>query len=705
MPNPSQRPDATPPSPDGARGRALLARKWTYLLSGVVVIPLNREELDQELREQLEVICEALLAGTFDAVAVEQVGDKLVTLGYVGEPGLRCTLDVLGKGLLSLPEFRPVERFAEPIVAVLSALACGFLAGSQRIVLRQQESLHLSLLKAVRDANWNLKQSEARFDEVATSSASGIMIIDLDGRLERANTALAEMLGISAAELTGASVFDLVHPDSVQLLRDGMASVLEGTMDRFRQLQRLRRADGDIARISLTASLLRGADDAPSHFFLVAEDGTELMLLQGELHRQALHDVTTGLPNRQFFGTHLESVLRRADSTRGITLFHLALDGFAMVCNSLGRRAGEQLLVHVAGRLKTVVAQEKAMIARFDGDEFAIVVENSATTPDVAATAAKINEELAEPFYVDGHGVAVSASIGVVHRPPRDFDPAELLRAADLTLRRAKAGRRGQWELFHPDEDVEDRRVQLLAVSMAGAWERGEIGVHYRPMVDLGSDGNPVAGMEALLRWDRPDGEVLPHSRCIELAEQTGLILSLGEWLLRVSAGQAQWWHQQSGFDHPVSIGLTPHQSADADLVSRLVRVLEDTGLRPGQLMVGMPVAVLPMAVAADNLIVLSDMGVRTVIDDFGLGPGDVAAIEDLHVRFVRVARGLTERLASTDPAYVGTLMPRIRQAGATVIVDGIGTEDQANWWRKAGAGLATGEYFGTAGPPADILA
>ena len=394
-------PPGRPAGPDPGRGRTVLARKWAYLLSGVTVVSLNREELDRELRGMVDTLCEHLHGTAADTAPAARLGERLVKLGYVGEPGLRCTLDVLGKGLPALAELQPVDRFTERIVLALGALSCGFLLAHERSVLDQQEIMHLSLLKAVRDAQWNLKQSEARFDEVVTASASGIAVVALDGRIVRANAALAEMLGHPAGELTGSGLYEVVHPDSVEVLREALVALLDGSKERVRQSQRLLRGDGDVARISLTASLLRDADGRPGHFVVVVEDGTELMLLQGELSRQALHDVLTGLPNRQYFGTYLETALRRADPVYGVTLFHVDLDAFGMVCNSLGRRVGEQLLVHFAQRLKVVMAREKAMIARFHSDEFGILVENTATTPDIGTIVRAINDELAEPFFVE----------------------------------------------------------------------------------------------------------------------------------------------------------------------------------------------------------------------------------------------------------------------------------------------------------------
>ncbi|MCE6999035.1 diguanylate cyclase [Saccharothrix sp. S26] len=697
MSQPAPAPEPRPATPDGARARDLLARKWTYLLSGVAPTALTKDELESALRAQLDALCSALTADRFDAAAVERIGEHVVATGYVGEDGLRRTVDVLGRGLPALPEFR--SGHAHRVALGIGALATGFLTANRRAVFEQQERLQLSLLKSVRDAKWHLKESEARFDEVVTSSASGVAIADLDGRLVRTNDAIGDILGRTAEELTGASLFDFVHPYTVGMLREAMRAVVEGRQDRVRQSQRLLRADGDVARISLTASLV-GDAGASSHFVVVVEDGTELMLLQNELNRQALHDVLTGLPNRQFFGTHLESAVRRADPVHGLVLLHLDLDAFGLLCDSLGRRAGERLLVHVARRLKSVVAREKAMVARFDGDEFGVLVESTAGTPDIATIVAAVNQELAEPLYVDGRGVAPSASIGVV-RGGRDDDPVELLRAADQALRRARTRRRGQWEVFDPVHDLAERSRQELAIGMPGAWERGEITARYRPVVRLADGG--AGGVEAVLRWDRPDGPV-GHERCVRLAEKTGFVLPLGEWLLGVAGGQVAWW-RRNGFTSPLTAALTAHQACDADLVPRVVRALDGCGLAADELVLGFPARVVTTSEAVDNLGVLAEMGVRIAVEDFALGPDDFAAARDVGAHAIRVAARWADLGTGVDAGYAAALTAALRDTGATVSVSGVTTAAQAQWWRRAGAHLATGPFFGADAPAGDFRA
>jgi diguanylate cyclase (GGDEF)-like protein/PAS domain S-box-containing protein len=694
IPDPDHLPDATPTPPEETRGRSLLARKWAYLLLSTVFQPLPQSEFERELLALLDGVCDDVYGEPFDTTRSHAAGVRLVELGCTVDEVLPRTVDTLGRGLLAQQEFRP-ERYAERIVLAVGALASGFAEANRRNTFEQQESIKLSLLKAVRDAKWTVKESEARFDEVTMSVASGILIADLDGRLTRVNAAIAEILGYSSAELTGINLFDIVHPDYAPALREDYRDLLDGNRDRIRQSQRLLCKDGEVASISLTATLLRDGDDRPGEFVTVIEDGTELFLLQNELSRQALHDVLTGLPNRQFFGSHVERALRRADREHGITLCHLDLDAFAVICNGLGHRVGEHVLTEVGRRLTAAMSGENAMVARFESDEFAILVENTATTPAVARMVAHINDKLAEPINANGHRVAVSASIGVVHRPSPNFGSAEVLRAADTTLRRAMAAGRGQWKLFAAEQDERDRRTDTLAAAMPGAWADGRLGVGYRPMASLASGA--VAGVEALLRWDHPDLGTLPHDRCVELAELTGLSLPLGEWLLRTMCSRARWWQQRLGDDLPLAVALTAHQSTDAELVSRIVGVLDDTRVPPTRLTVWLPVHAL--SDIADNVRALAELGVQTGLSDFGAAVGDLALLADLQVRSTRLARRLVTRQAEAEAgspltSALAAIGPLVHRAGATVVVDGIDTREQADWWRSAGADLAIGDLF-----------
>ncbi|WP_158890611.1 putative bifunctional diguanylate cyclase/phosphodiesterase [Amycolatopsis anabasis] len=678
--------------PDAWRRR--LVRKWAYQLSMSGYVPLSHAELEERLLGFVDRLRTTLGREPFSADPATQVGAELVALHCIGRTSLRCTVDVLGKNLLSAKELQRIDRLDERVVETLGALASGYTEALRQSVFAQQESVNGALAETVRLATASLKASEARFDELFTYSASGVAITDLDGRFLRVNEAFARIVDRPAEELPERTLFELVRPDEVTALRHDYQGVLRGEADLFPQLRHLMRAPDETVLASLTVSVLRDAGGRPERFVTVVEDDTEITLLRDRLSHQALHDMLTGLPNRQFFTTQLEKAVRHR---AGITVYHLDLDAFSVITDGLGRPVGDRLLRTAAERITDVFAGENAMVARIGADEFGVVVANSPTTPDVVTMIGRINEALAEPVYVDGHGVSTSASVGVVHQPPVETGANELLRAADATLRRARAIGRRQWSLFDAGQDARDRETFGLAANMPGAWEDGEVRAVAQPVVRLSDDR--IVGLEMVLRWEHDGLGVLGHDRCVELAGKTGLIIPLGMWLLRSACELAQDLGELT-----VSTALTPDQAHDPDLVGAVLRVLDETGLEPGRLRLGLPLAALAAerGEAVDNLKVLAEVGIGTMVDDFDGGPSELARLDDLPVGAVRFnrravtcqARGLGRRFG-VDRAIVSVLAT-VREAGLLSVIDGVETATQAHWWHHSGANLALGPHYTT---------
>ncbi|MBP2477326.1 diguanylate cyclase (GGDEF)-like protein/PAS domain S-box-containing protein [Crossiella equi] len=694
MPEPSRQPNPAP-LPDH-RERRTLARKWAYQLAESNYVPLPHARFEEELAGLLDELCAAVLAERPEAA--ETAGARLVELSCTDETALPRTMDVLARGLCALPELGPLGQRAEAVVRVLGALAAGYVTAARRALLDQQQSMQASLLKAVRDAKYNLRTAQARFDEVAVSSASGILITELDGTVVRANGALAATLGLSVDEVPGRNLFDLVPPDHAPVLREDYRALLDGRIERVKQSQRLLHADGEPVPVSLTASLLRGAGEEPGHFVTVVEDGTELVLLQNELSRQALHDVLTGLPNRQYFGTRLESALRRADPAHGVTLLQLELDAYPVIRDGLGERVSGQLLVLVAQRLKQALAGERAVVARFDGAEFAVLVERGESTPAPAELVRALRRELAEPAYVDGHGLATSVSVGVLHHPAPDRLAADLLRDVHRALRRAKASGPGQCELSHPGQTREDRAQDALAATMPGAFASGEVEVRYRPLRRL-RDGH-LEGVQALLSWPHPVAGPIGDIRCRELAETTGLMLTLGEHLLRTACQRAAWWRRRHAPDLLLSVAVSPHQAADSDLVGRVLTVLAETSYPAEGLLLSVPADALAedLGETRDNLATLADIGVRTAVHGFGLGAADLASAEDLPLHAVALSPHLAARAKPGDSpvtAALRALPGLLHRTGARLLVPDLDAEEDVAFWRAAGADLAAGDLLG----------
>ncbi len=682
---------------DPARDRAQLARKWGYLLGAESYIPLPYADVESTLVGMVHQLFDALLTEPFDTAPAVAVADRLVGMNCVAQSSIQRTMDVLGKAMLNLRELRGVAGLPEKVVRLLGVLASAYAEAVRQVTLQQQEDLNRTMIMIGRDARTWLRAAESRLATVLDNAPTGIAITDGEGRFLRANEALGRLFGYSPSELAELTIFDLLPPDDAMFIRTARDQLLDGSMRRLCQRRTMLAKSGDQVPVSISGSLLPDQHER-DHLVLVVQDDSELRLLQNQLTRQSLHDVVTGLPNRQFFTTRLESVLHKVDPQRGATLYHLDLDAFAMIADGLGRHAGDRLLKIVADRLKTVVAGEKAMVARLDSDEFAIVVENAPTTPHIATVVDRIHQQLAAPIWVDGQSVTVSTSIGVVHRPRRGLDPAELLRASDLALRRAKLHGRRQWEMFDADLDEQDRKAFKLATTMTEAWERGDVQLAYRPQVDLATD-QPV-GLEPVLSWDHPTFGPVGHRRCVELAEQTGLMLSLGDAMLHSACAQLRRWQQESDVTLPLVVELTAGQALDPDLVGRVLRILAEDGLPPQRLRLGIPVRVLrtDRPEPAENLRVLAEEGIGIGLHGFDGAATDVAYLEDLPVDAVRIDESMAaEQVSRTSgllDAVLTDLVAVVHRCGRSVSVAGVDTGEQARWWRHAGADTALGGHF-----------
>ena len=698
------------------QARRELASRWASAVETTAYLPLSRAELRQRLAELVDAMADQLATGQKPQAAAD-AGATLVRLHCTDWRSLRRTVEVLGNGLPELPELSGTE-----VITALGMLSASFADELRRRTLEQQEEVAKALEHV-------LRLSEARFREVFTSSVIGIAISDVDGRLVRSNRALANILGYPDGEPGVDNVFALLGQGNNDQLRHAYRELVGGLVPRFRLERSLTRRDGELVWVYLAVSALHDDEGRITHHVTMVEDITDLHLMQAQLNNQALHDVLTGLPNRQSFELRVESTLGQLDPSATVTLLHLDLDGFSMVNNSLGQQTGDWLLRLVARRLTDIFAGERAVIARIGGDEFAILVENSPTTPPAATLAAKINEELSEPAYREDIGLAASASIGVVQRPAGGIDHTELLRQSDATLRRAKRKGKRQWAIFDHRQDAADRRLFQAAAGMPGELENGNFRLDYRPFVRLASLSSPggadgaegvgedrvpagIVTVQALLHWDHPERGQLGHDDVVSFAEHTGMVLPIGDWMLNTACKQAAAWLARFGASAPpLAINLPVGQASDPDLTAAVNRALRATGLPADRLHIGLPVGALlgGESEADDNMQVLAEMGVLTSIHGFGDSHGGLVLLEDLPVLSVWMAGWLVRRIAkrpgSVAGQALGDLVPLVHNFGATVCIPEIQTEVEATWWRSAGADLAGGDLFGPASPPEEITA
>jgi PAS domain S-box-containing protein/diguanylate cyclase (GGDEF)-like protein len=682
---------------------------------------MSTPETQAYLQNLTERLVGALSGPAVDTWAASDVGARLVNGGFTGAQTLPQTFEILGTALPAAAsgamhttasgetnEDAVARPPCGPIIELLGALASGYAHALRSQTLDHQEELTQALFIAWQDVERGLRASEARFRKVFDSSPVGIAISEPGGLIIQANRSMEDILGYSNTELLGRYLSELFSPGEQPIVEEHYRALVNAREPRLRVRVAIRRANGETGWVYLDGSVLRDADQSPRHIITMVEDLTNQQLLERQLHHQTLHDPQTDLANRQYLATHLEAVLASSAPSTVITLLHLDLDGFSTINDGLGPHAGDQALDTVARRLEGVLADRPSMVARLGADEFAILIESDTPALDISALTEAIDTELAEPFYLDDSGVALTATIGIAQRRAGECTAEELMRAASITLRRVHGRRKRQWALSDPDLDAADRASLLLAAAMPGALETGQLHVTYQPVLTLAE--HRLMGIEASLSWWHPDRGVLSHEECVQAAEQTGVVHDVGQWLLRTAAEQAMAWRQRIGASvPPIVVNLMPSQAGDADLVAKIRTVLAETGLPPGQLEIRAPAATIRTvtgelasaggAQAEDNLRALAELGIRSGLHNFGGGIGELRCVADLPVRTVRIAAPISKQVAD-DPSRLlsqaaQALVHIVRGAGVDVVAYPVDSPEQAACWPWIGANWAVGSLYG----------
>jgi diguanylate cyclase (GGDEF)-like protein/PAS domain S-box-containing protein len=683
-----------------------LSRRWAHAIADTGYVPMNPTLLLEFLHGLVERMADALAAEPFDAEPGRRVGADLVEADITGSERLGRTIEVLATGL-----GRPG---ADRQPRLLGALAEGFTRALWQRALAAQEEIRTAAGVARAAADSARRATEAHFQAVFAGSAFGIGIADLDGRLVDANITLAEMTGYTREELCGRAVVDLVHPTETAAVAGLFAELSAQQRDRVRTDQRLCRRDGQILWAHLAASLIRDARGEPRLAAIMVEDVTDRHQLQLRLRHQALHDPLTGLPNRTLLFDRLQELFSAAAPDGRVAVCYIDLDGFKAVNDSFGHDVGDELLIAVAHRLYECVSRAGHLVARMGGDEFVILVHDHRATSEVVTLAEAVLDALAVPLGAGGHRLSVSASIGIVDRTCRTTTPAELMRAADITLYWAKADGKGKWALF--DSERTDREVARyeLSASMPGALERGEFLLAYQPLVLCG--GETVIGAEALVRWRHPRLGLLTPDRFVGLAEETGMIVPLGLWVLEEACRQGREWRDLAGDAAPlISVNLAVRQAQEPGLVDDVAAILERTGLEPAYLQLELTESAVigPAHEPIDALTKLAAMGVRIAIDDFGTGYSNLTYLRTLPVQAIKLAGSFVDGLRTPGrrPGHadragermVATLVQLAHALDLTVTAEGVETRMQADRLRAVGCDSGQGFFYAHPGPPEEI--
>ena len=465
---------------------------------------------------------------------------------------------------------------------------------------------------------------------------------------------------------------------------------------------RLRLKDGSYRWFRSRAAARRDEAGRIIRWYGTAEDIHEHKLAEQQIAYMAYHDPLTDLANRRLFHRELEQALARLCPGAHLALHCVDLDQFKGVNDTLGHAAGDALLRQAADRLRGCVP-DGSLVARLGGDEFAVIQTGVRGPDDAAALARRIVEVLDEDYQIDERQAVAGASIGIALASHVDTAPEEVVRNADIALYRAKADGRATFRFFEPSMDEAVRKKQELRAGLRTALDRGELGLLFQPLV--GIRAGEVTCLESLLRWQQPDRGMIPPAEFIPVAEETGLIMRIGEWALRTACCEAARW------PHPVrvAVNLSPVQFRNPGLAQAVAGALAESGLEAGRLELEITESVLLQDDQANSasLQELSRLGVRIALDDFGTGFSSLAYLLRFPIDKIKIDRSFVTGLPDRRElkAVIRAVVSMSRSLGISVTAEGVETTEQLEALRRLGCSDAQGYLFSRPVPAAEVAA
>jgi diguanylate cyclase (GGDEF)-like protein/PAS domain S-box-containing protein len=565
---------------------------------------------------------------------------------------------------------------------------------------------------AIEESQRQLRRADALRRTIYDSAPFAIIALDLRGVIQAMNPAAEMLLGYSADELVGRATPAVYHDAQEIALRATQLSAelgepvpagVEVFMARARRGRpderewTCIRKDGRRTPVILVMTALRTDTGEPAGYLGISYDVTERKRAEEHIRHMAHHDALTGLPNRVLLQERLSAALARARRENDcVALMFIDLDRFKNINDSLGHHVGDGILKIVSERLCATVRASDT-VARMGGDEFVVLLPKVSQLADCELVARKMMFALGDPMQVGPHILRVTPSIGVATFPEAGSDPAMLMRAADAAMYQAKASGRNNFKLYNESMTRDSADRLRMENDLHDAIDREQMRVYYQPQFDCASGA--LVGAEALLRWQHPEHGLVPPGEFVLLAEDTGLIVPIGAWVLREACLQLRRWEEATGERLRVAVNLSPRQLEADDLLSTVSQALEDSGLSALRL----ELEITENAIVRDTLSTatvlarLRAMGVAIAIDDFGIGYSSLAYLRDLPVDKFKIDRSFLSAVPGSvsDTRLMAALIAMAHTLQVGLVAEGVETREQFDFLREHGCHEAQGYHLG----------
>lgn len=530
-----------------------------------------------------------------------------------------------------------------------------------------------------------MEEERARLAMIVESSNDAIFSISLDNIITSWNRGAENVFGYSAREIIGSHIFTIIPPERYAERSQILQTILSGEQVKHFETTRTRK-DGRQIFVSLTTSPILDADGKIIGNSVIARDVTERRKMEEIIKHQAHHDPLTDLPNRQLFMDFLSLELAQARrNSNKLALLFLDLNGFKQVNDTLGHSCGDRLLQEVAQRLKGCIRVSDT-VARLGGDEFTVLMPDLSQTDDVGIVLKKILGVFETPFMLDEVAVDTTTSIGVCMFPDDGACSEELMKKADIAMYDAKGSGKNTYQFYNAEINARTIKRQKMESFLRQAVGRGELELLFQPLVNSTTRG--IIGAEALLRWHHPEQGVLSPDQFLSVAEDSGAIVPIGEWVIRNACDQAQSWNEK-GYPISVAVNLSNRQFHQSNLVANTARILDETGLLPYHLEYDVTEKTLMENIdfSLRSMQALNDMGVTLTIDNFGSGSSSLHWIKRMQTQKIKIDKSfVTNMLSEPDNLEViNAVIAMSHNLHMKVAANGVETEEQLSVIQMSG--------------------
>ncbi len=542
-------------------------------------------------------------------------------------------------------------------------------------------------------------ESDERFRSAFDYAAIGMALVSAEGRWLQVNHSLCRLLDYTERELQMTDLLTVIHHEDAGGVFEHIKRLVKGQLPVFQVELRLKHKFGREVWVLASVSLASHNHNQSVHLIFQMQDITDRKLAEQQLQHDAFHDALTGLPNRAMFLDHLRLAIARMQRREGIgfAVLYLDVDRFKVINDSLGHPVGDQLLNGIARRLEATLRPGDT-VARLGGDEFILLIEELHGETEAICVAERIQKELQVAFDLSGREVYATVSIGISSSWTSYLNPEDIVRDADTAMYRAKQHGKARHEIFDGEMHKHATSVLQLETDMRHALERGEFFIHYQPIVAL--DDFKLCGFEALVRWQHPERGFISPVEFIPIAEETGLIIPLGEWVLREACGQMNRWQKIFPADPPlaVSVNLSGKQFIQQDLIKHVAGIITETGIDPKGLKLEITESMVMdnVETATEMLKQLRALGLKLSIDDFGTGYSSLSYLHRFPVNTLKIDRSFVTRMTDNNEnlEIVRTIITLAQTLGMDVVAEGVETKEQLTMLRDLGCENGQGYFF-----------